>query len=195
MKALVPVIAIVGIIVAILLWGIGINNGLVTKDETVKSAWANVNTEYQRRYNLVDNLVSTVKGAAKFEQETLTKVIEARASATKVTISADNLDEASLARFQKAQGELSSALSRLMVVSEQYPDLKTSQNFMELQNELTRIENRVAVSVRDYNATVQMYNTAVRTFPSSLVAGFRNFPVRPTFQATPGSEVAPKVQF
>lgn len=195
MKALIPVLVILGILAAIFFWGVGINNGLVSKDEIVKREWANVNTEYQRRYNLVDNLVQTVKGAAKFEQETLTKVIEARAKATSVNFTAEQLTDENLAKFQQAQSQMTSALSRLMVVVEQYPDLKANQNFLELQNELTRIENRVAIAVRDYNTTVQDYNTSVRTFPSSLIASFRNFPVRSTFQATAGSEIAPKVQF
>lgn len=170
-------------------------NTMVTKDETVEAQWANVENAYQRRADLIPNLVNTVKGAANFEQETLTGVIEARAKATSVNISPDNLTPENLERFQQAQGQLSGALSRLLVSVERYPELKANQNFLELQAQLEGTENRISVERRKFNEAVQDYNTTVRSFPNNLMAGIFGFERKGHFQADPGSEKAPTVQF
>lgn len=170
-------------------------NSLVNKDEAVKNKWANVQSDYQRRSDLIPNLVNTVKGAANFEQTTLTKVIEARAKATSVNINPGELTPENVAKFQQAQGELSGALSRLLVTVEQYPDLKANQNFLNLQSQLEGTENRIKVSRNDFNASVQDYNQTVRGFPNNLYANMFGFHQRQPFQADPGSEKAPTVQF
>jgi len=170
-------------------------NNMVNLDEKVKTQWANVQSEYQRRADLIPNLVNTVKGAANFEQETLTKVIEARAKATSVNINADNLSPESMAQFQQAQGELSGALSRLLVSVERYPELKANQNFLDLQKQLEGTENRIKVSRNDFNTAVQGYNQSVRSFPNNLLAGMFGFAQRQAFQADAGAERAPNVQF
>jgi LemA protein len=168
---------------------------LVNKDEAVKSAWANVQTQYQRRADLIDNLVATVKGAANFEKETLTAVIEARASASKMTLNANDLTPEKLQQFQASQGQLSQALGRLMVVSEQYPELKANQNFLYLQREITGTENRIAFSRTSFNDAVQAYNITVRTFPNNLLAGMFGFQSKGMFEAEAGAQKASKVQF
>ena len=170
-------------------------NTMVTKDETVEAQWANVENAYQRRADLIPNLVNTVKGAANFEKETLTQVIEARAKATSVNISPDNLTPENIQRFQQAQGELSGALSRLLVSVERYPELKANQNFLELQAQLEGTENRISVERRKFNEAVQDYNTTVRSFPNNLMAGIFGFERKGHFQAEPGSDKAPTVQF
>ena len=170
-------------------------NTMVSKDETVEAQWANVENAYQRRADLIPNLVNTVKGAANFEKETLTQVIEARAKATSVTISPDNLTPENIERFQQAQGELSGALSRLLVSVERYPELKANQNFLELQAQLEGTENRISVERRKFNEAVQDYNTTVRSFPNNLMAGIFGFERKGHFQAEPGSDKAPTVQF
>ncbi len=170
-------------------------NSLVAYDEASNKAWADVEAAYQRRTDLIDNLVQTVKGAAKFEQETLTAVVEARAKATSVQFKADELTPENIAKFQAAQAQLSGALSRLLVVSEQYPDLKTNTQFGELMNELERTENRINIARRDYNEAVQNYNTQLRSFPANITAGMFKFKSKEMFKAEPGSEKAPKVQF
>ena len=170
-------------------------NSLVNLDENVKNKWANVQSDYQRRADLIPNLVNTVKGAANFEQETLTKVIEARSKATSVNINAGELTPEKMAQFQQAQGELSGALSRLLVSVERYPELKANQNFLDLQKQLEGTENRIKVSRNDFNGSVQQYNQTVRKFPNNLFAGAFGFPVRPPFQADAGAERAPSVQF
>jgi len=170
-------------------------NSLVAEDEVVKNAWANVQSDYQRRNDLVGNLVNTVKGAAKFEQETLTKVIEARSKATSVNISADQLTPENMEKFQAAQGEVSSALSRLLAVVESYPDLKANQNFLQLQNQLESIENEIRASRNSYNSTVNSYNTKVRSFPMNILGGMFGFKAKEPFKADPGAETAPKVEF
>ena len=190
-----------GIIILIaqfcLIGGCGCNgyNGIVKQDESVKKAWNNVQTEYQNRNDLVGNLVNTVKGAANFEQETLTKVIEARAKATSVNINADNLTPEKLAEFQQAQAQLSGSLSRLLVVAEQYPDLKATQNFTQLQGQLESIENNIKNSRKVFNEEINVYNTKVRSFPMNLLAGMFGFHAKPGFTADPGSEKAPTVDF
>ncbi|WP_162056071.1 LemA family protein [Pontibacter pamirensis] len=170
-------------------------NTLVEKDETVEAQWANVQNSYQRRADLVPNLVNTVKGAADFERGTLTDVIEARAKATSVNISPDNLTPENIERFQQAQGELSGALSRLLVSVERYPELRANQNFLELQAQLEGTENRISVERRKFNEAVQDYNTTVRSFPSNLMAGMFGFERKGHFEADPGAQQAPTVQF
>lgn len=170
-------------------------NTMVSKDETVEAQWANVENAYQRRADLIPNLVNTVKGAANFERETLTDVIEARAKATSVNISPDNLTPENIERFQQAQGELSGALSRLLVSVERYPELKANQNFLELQAQLEGTENRISVERRKFNESVQDYNTTVRSFPNNIMAGIFGFERKGHFQSDPGSDKAPTVEF
>ncbi|MBC5775786.1 LemA family protein [Pontibacter sp. KCTC 32443] len=170
-------------------------NEMVAKDENVEAAWANVQNAYQRRADLIPNLVNTVKGAANFEQETLTRVIEARAKATSVNISPDNLTPENIQRFQQAQGELSGALSRLLVTVEQYPDLKANRNFLELQAQLEGTENRISVERRKFNETVQDYNSYIRSFPRNIIAGMFDFEKKGYFEAEAGAQKAPTVQF
>jgi LemA protein len=170
-------------------------NTMVQKDETVETAWANVQNAYQRRADLIPNLVNTVKGAANFERETLESVINARAKATSIQLSADDLTPENLQRFQAAQNELGGALSRLLVSVERYPELKANQNFLELQSQLEGTENRISVERRKFNEAVQDYNTTVRSFPNNLMAGIFGFERKGHFQADPGAERAPTVQF
>lgn len=189
-----------GIIVIILLaivgfFGCSSYNGLVKKDETVQKAWGGVETQYQRRADLVDNLVSTVKGSANFEQETLTRVIEARAKATSVQVDASNLTPEKIDQFQAAQGELSGALSRLMVSVERYPELRTTEQFQTLMAQLEGTENRISNARNDYNAVVSTYNSSVRSFPTNLIAGIGGFQAKGYFKAAEGSQNAPKVDF
>ncbi len=170
-------------------------NGLVKQDEVVKNAWNNVQAEYQNRADLVPNLVNTVKGAANFEQETLTKVIEARAKATSIQLKAEDLTPENLAKFQQAQSELSGALSRLLVTVEKYPDLKAVQGFQDLQRQLEGIENNIKNSRKVFNEAVNTYNVKVRSFPMNLLAGMFGFSAKEGFQAEPGSDKAPEVKF
>lgn len=170
-------------------------NSLVKLDENVKLMWNNVQSNYQRRLDLIPNLVNTVKGAANFEQETLTGVVAARAKATSVQISADNLTPEKLAEFQRAQAGVTSTLGRLLAVAENYPDLKATQNFKDLQAQLEGTENRINNSRRDFNIAIQDYNTAVRRFPNNIIAGMFNFSVKEGFKADEGAEKAPEVKF
>lgn len=188
-------IVIIGLI--LLLGGCGCSgyNKMVGLDENVKAKWANVQSDYQRRADLIPNLVNTVKGAANFEQETLRQVTEARANATRTTISPENLTDANIQRFQQVQGELSSALSRLLVTVERYPDLKANQGYLNLQAQLEGTENRIKVSRNDFNTSVQQYNQAVRNFPTVVYAGMLGFSPKTPFQADPGAQNAPKVDF
>ena len=182
-------------LLAIVLWGVKVYNGMVTMNESVTSQWGNVETVYQRRSDLIPNFVSTVKGAANFEQQTLTQVIEARAKATSVTIDPKNLNEASMAQFQQAQGQISSSLARLMVVVEQYPELKATQNFRDLQVELEQTENRISVERRKYNEVAQTYNTYIKRFPQNTLAGMFGFDAKPYFKSDEGAAKAPEVKF
>ena len=191
----ITLIIIVIIFVSLFSWVKGTYNTMVTQDESVKTAWSQVENQYQRRMDLIPNLVNTVKGYATHEKETLEGVISARSEATKTTIDPSNLDEASLQRFQAAQGELSSALSRLMVVIERYPELKANQNFSELQAQLEGTENRITVERKRFNEVAQAYNTYIRSFPNNLLAGIFGFQTKAYFTAEPGSEKAPKVEF
>ncbi len=170
-------------------------NKMVSLDEGVTSQWANVENVYQRRMDLIPNLVNTVKGYADFEQQTLTQVIEARAKATQVTIDPTNLNESNIQQFQQVQGELSSALSRLLVSIERYPDLKANQNFLELQAQLEGTENRIAVERRKFNESVQTYNSYIRSFPRVIYAGWFGFEKKAYFEADPAAKQAPKVDF
>ncbi|MCL3852296.1 MULTISPECIES: LemA family protein [Parabacteroides] len=176
-------------------WVKGTYNTMVTQDEGVKTAWSQVENQYQRRMDLIPNLVNTVKGYATHEKETLEGVVSARAEATKTTIDPSNLNEESMKKFQAAQGELSSALSRLMVVLERYPDLKANQNFSELQAQLEGTENRISVERKRFNETAQSYNTYIRTFPTNILAGMFGFQPKAYFSAESGAEKAPKVEF
>ena len=183
-------------IAAVAIFVVGGINSIPRMDEKVNAAWAEVQNQYQRRTDLIPNLVETVKGYANFEQKTLTDVIQARANATKVTITPQNLsDPEAMKNFEAAQGRLSSALSRLLAVSERYPDLKANQNFMALQSQLEGTENRITVARRDYIATVQEYNTRVRTFPGVLWAHIYGVQPKQTFTAAEGSATPPAVKF
>jgi LemA protein len=183
------------IVLGLVSWGTKVYNNLVTQQEAVTSQWGNVETQYQRRADLIPNFVNTVKGAANFEQETLTRVIEARAKATQVTIDPTKMTARDLQQFQAAQGELSSALSRLMVVVEQYPELKATQNFRDLQVELEGTENRISVERRKFNEVVQLFNTNIKRFPQNIIAGMFGFQAKPYFEAMEGAEKAPEVKF
>ena len=173
----------------------GSYNSMVTMDEGVTAQWAQVENVYQRRADLIPNLVSTVKGYADFEKETLQGVIEARSKATSMTIDPSNLNAESIQQFQAAQDGLSSALSRLMVVVERYPDLKANQNFMELQTQLERTENRITVERRSFNEAAQGYNTYIRQFPKNLLASLFGFEKKAYFSSDEGAQNAPKVEF
>jgi LemA protein len=188
-------IIIIAILLVAILWGVRRYNGFVALEEGVTSQWANVENAYQRRADLIPNLVNTVKGYADFEQETLTQVIEARAKATSVTIDPSNLNPESIAAFEQAQDGLSSALSRLLVTIERYPDLKANQNFLELQAQLEGTENRIAVERRNFNLETQKFNTAIRRFPASMIAGITGFDQKGYFKGAEGTDVAPVVEF
>ena len=175
--------------------GCGQYNSLVQQDEVVKNAWNNVQSDYQRRADLIPNLVNTVKGEANFEQSTLTQVIQARASATQMKVDPADLTPEKLQQFQQAQGQLSQALGRLLVVSEQYPNLRANDAFRGLQAQLEGTENRIKVARNDYNAAVQTYNVQVRKFPTNLFAGMMGFKPKTGFTAEVGSERAPEVKF
>lgn len=191
-KTLWIVLAIVAVVV---IWGISSYNGLVNKQEGVATAWSNVETQYQRRADLIPNLVNTVKGYSTHEEQTLTKVVEARAKATSVTIDAKDLNEENLARYQQAQNELSGALKSLLAVTEAYPDLKANENFMNLQAQLEGTENRIATERKRYTESVREYNTAIKKFPTTIYAGWFGFDEKPQFKAEAGSEKAPEVSF
>lgn len=170
-------------------------NTMVQKEEQVASSWSQVENQYQRRADLIPNLVNTVKGAADFEKSTLTQVIEARAKATSIQVDANELNPEQIQKFQQAQEQLSGALSRLLVAVERYPDLKANQNFLELQAQLEGTENRIAVERNRFNETVQDYNSYIRKFPQNLIAGMFDFERKGYFEAQAGSEQAPTVEF
>lgn len=186
----------IGIVVVLLvLWSVSLYNGLISKEEAVNAQWANVETAYQRRADLIPNLVNTVKGYADFEQETLTQVIEARAEATSVNVDPSNLSPEAIAQFEQAQQGLSSALSRLLVTVERYPDLKASQNFLELQSQLEGAENRISVERRKYNNIARDFNTAIRRIPRRFFAGMAGMEKRGYFESAEGADTAPEVSF
>ena len=187
---------VVGLVLIALVWGISVNNALVRKDVTVDQAWSDVENVYQRRLDLIPNLVETVKGAAAFEERTFREVTEARARASQIVLSPEMLsDPQALARFEQVQGELSGALSRLLATVENYPQLKATEAYRDLLAQLEGTENRIAVERRRYNEAVGEFNRSVRVFPASLIAGMRGFAPKATFRAQPGAEQAPKVQF
>ena len=182
-------------ILGFLNWGIKTYNSFIGLEEGVSGQWANVENVYQRRSDLIPNLVATVKGYAEHEQETLTGVVEARAKASSVTVDPTNLTPESLAAFQQAQEGVSSALSRLLVTVERYPELKANQNFLELQSQLEGTENRIAVERRKFNEITRGFNTSIRKFPNSVIAGITGFDQKGYFEAVEGSDVAPVVEF
>ncbi|MFL0206997.1 LemA family protein [Aquirufa sp. 2-AUSEE-184A6] len=186
---------VLGVIALVIFWGIGSRNSMATSDQDVKAKWANVQSAYQRRADLIPNLVKTVQGVANFEKSTLTAVIEARASATQMKLDSKDLSPENLQKYQAAQSSLGGALSRLMVVAENYPQLKATENFSELQAQLEGTENRIKEERDNFNSAVQAYNTLIVTFPNSLIASFSGFAEKGFFQAEAGSEKAPEVNF
>lgn len=195
-KGLIVVGGIAVVLLLIVMWGVGRYNGLVKMDEGVNGAWAQVQNQYQRRMDLIPNLVATVQGVANFEKSTLQAVIEARAKATQVTLSPQLLnDPQAFQKFEQSQGALSSSLSRLLVTVEQYPTLKANENFLQLQSQLEGTENRISVERKRFNEVVQEFNASIRMFPNSIIAGFTGFQQKQYFQSSPGAETAPKVQF
>lgn len=194
-KGLITLLVVLGAVLLVFLWAKNSYNSMVTKEEGVTSAWAQVENVYQRRADLIPNLVVTVKGYAAHEQETLEGVVNARAKATQTTIDPANLTEESMKQFQAAQGELGSALQRLMVVVERYPDLKANQNFLELQAQLEGSENRITVERQKFNETARAYNTYIRQFPKNILSGIFGFERKAYFEAAEGAETAPKVEF
>ena len=195
MKKYLPLIIIAVVAFGIYSWAVGFNNTAVEKQETAKTQWANVESAYQRRADLIPNLVNTVKGYASHEKETLEGVINARAKATSTTIDPSNVTPQQMAAFQQNQSGLSSALSKLMVVVEKYPDLKANQNFLELQSQLEGTENRINVERNRYNGLVKEYNILIRKFPAKLLAGMFGFESMMLFEAAEGSDIAPTVEF
>lgn len=189
------IIIIVAVVAVIAIWAVSSYNGLVSSEENVKSAWSQVENVYQRRLDLIPNLVATVKGYAQHESETLEGVVAARSKATQITVDPDQLTEESIAAFQEAQGEIGAALGRLLAISENYPDLKANQNFSELQAELAGTENRIATERRKYNETAKAYNTMVRRFPRNILASMFGFGQKGYFEADENASAAPKVEF
>ena len=183
------------VIALVAIWGISSYNGLVSMDENVSNSWANVETQYQRRSDLIPNLVNTVKGYAKHESETLESVMAARSQATQVKIDPSNCTPQQLAAYQKAQGDVTTALGKLLAITENYPDLKANQSFLELQSQLEGTENRINVARKDFNDTAKKYNTSLRRFPRNIIASMFGFEKRNYFEAEAGAEKAPKVEF
>ena len=183
------------IVVIIIFWGIGGYNGMVSLDEGVQNKWADVETQYQRRADLIPNLVNTVKGYAAHESQTLENVVKARSEASSVKVDPQNITPEKLAEYQKAQSGVSSALGRLMVIVEKYPDLKANQNFLELQSQLEGTENRINTARRDFNEAAKGFNTEIRRFPKNILAGIFGFEKKSYFEAEKGAEKAPEVQF
>lgn len=183
------------VIVLVALWGISSYNRLVGMDENVSNQWANVETQYQRRSDLIPNLVNTVKGYAKHESQTLEAVMAARSQATQVKIDPSNCTPQQLAAYQKAQGDVTTALGKLLAITENYPDLKANQNFLELQSQLEGTENRINVARKDFNDSAKEYNTSLRRFPRNIIVSMFGFEKRNYFEAEAGAEKAPKVEF
>ncbi len=189
------IVTILAVLAILAVWFVKMYNGLVSKEEAVSSAWSQVENVYQRRMDLIPNLVNTVKGAADFEQSTLQEVVAARAAATQVKVDPSQLSEENIARFQQAQDALSSSLSRLLVSVERYPDLKATQNFRDLQAQLEGTENRITVERQKFNQAVQTFNTDIRRFPRNIVANMFGFEKKGYFEANEGAETAPVVDF
>ncbi|MBL4939739.1 MAG: LemA family protein [Lutibacter sp.] len=194
-KWLIPLIIVGVILYTVYSWAVGFNNTAVEMNENVSESWGNVQTAYQRRNDLIGNLVNTVKGAADFEKETLTSVIEARAKATSINIDPSKISPAQLAQFNQVQGGLSGALKSLLVTVERYPDLKANQNFLKLQDELASTENQILTARTRLNEATKPYNTHVKKFPNSILAGIFNFEGKPYFDAEVGADKAPEVEF
>ena len=192
-KGCIVLVVIVALIAIVGFWAVGVRNSFVEQEQTVNAKWSNVETVYQKRANLIPNLERTVKSYAKFEQETLTKVVEARSKATSINIDPTNMTEADMAIFLLAQGELSGALSRLMAVVESYPNLKADQQYINFQREYTAIENSIRSETVYYNDAAKEYNTNIKTFPNNVIANFFNFKEKPYFKAEAGAEKAPSV--
>ena len=188
-------IIVIAVVVLLAIFCISSYNSMVSQDEAVGTAWSNVENQYQRRADLIPNLVNTVKGYAAHEKETFDAVVSARAKATQTTVSIDDLTPEKMAAYQRAQGEIGSALSRLLAVTENYPELKANENFKELQAQLEGTENRISVERRKFNETAREYNTNIRRFPKNIVASMFGFEKRPYFEAEEGSEKAPEVKF
>ena len=188
-------IILIAAVAIIAFWGISAYNGLVKMDEGVNTAWSNVENQYQRRADLIPNLVNTVKGYASHEKETLEAVLAARSKATQMTIDPENLTPERLQEYQKAQGEIGAALGRLLAITEAYPDLKANQNFLELQAQLEGTENRISVERRNFNEVAKTYNTSIRTFPKTIIASMCGFDKRPYFEAEEGANKAPEEKF
>lgn len=194
-KKFIPIIIVAAVVVILVAWAISAYNGLVIKDENCSKQWSKVESQYQRRMDLIPNLVNTVKGYASHEEATLLKVIEARNQASQIKVDAENMTQEQLNNFQQTQEDLSSAIRGLNIVVEQYPDLKANQNFLELQSQLEGTENRIAVERQRYSDVVNEYNTSVRRFPNSVFASMFGFDKKPYFEAQSGAENAPKVEF
>lgn len=194
-KSTVIILCIVAVVAAIAFWGIGKYNALVTGEENVETSWAQVENQYQRRSDLIPNLVSTVKGYAEHESSTLESVVAARAKATQITIDPSKATAEQLMAYQNAQGELTQALGRLLALSESYPDLKANKNFLELQAQLEGTENRIAVARNAFNSASKEFNVLIRKFPGNIIANMCGFEQRPYFEAEAGAEKAPKVEF
>ena len=188
-------IVVLGVLAIVIIWGVGRYNAIITAEENVNTAWSQVENQYQRRADLIPNLVETVKGYAAHESATLEDVIAARAKATQVVVDPTNATAEQIAAFQAAQGELSQALGRLMAISENYPDLKASQNFAALQSQLEGTENRITVARNNFNEMARQFNTMIRRFPTNLIANAMNAEKRPYFEANDGADKAPLVQF
>ena len=194
-KGLVILLVVGAVLAGLFFWFQGNYNNMVKMDEGVQAAWSQVENVYQRRADLIPNLVATVKGYAAHEQETLEGVISARSKATQITVDAENLTPDELAKYQKAQGELGAALGKLLAITENYPELKANENFLSLQSQLEGTENRIAVERKKYNETARNYNTEIRQFPKNIVAGMFGFEKKPYFEAQEGAQQAPVVAF
>ena len=194
-KSTIVTLSVAGVILLIVIWMISGYNGLVSAEEEVNKAWSNVENQYQRRADLIPNLVNTVKGYASHEKETLDAVTQARTRATQLTVQADELTPEKIKEYQQVQGEVGAALGRLIAISEAYPDLKANQNFLELQAQLEGAENRISVERRKFNDAAKEYNASIRSFPRNLLAGMFGFERRPYFESAEGSESAPVVAF
>ncbi len=194
-KKFLPWIVVLGVLAILVMWGVGRYNSIITAEENVETAWSQVENQYQRRMDLIPNLVETVKGYAAHESETLENVVAARAKATQIVIDPTQATPEQLAAYQQAQGQLSQALGKLMAVAESYPDLKASQNFATLQSQLEGTENRITVARNNFNEVARQFNTLIRRFPTNIIANMMGAEKRPYFEATQGAEQAPKVQF
>ena len=194
-KSTIIILAVIAVVAVVAVWAVTGYNRLVKADEAVSTAWSNVENQYQRRADLIPNLVNTVKGYAAHEKETLDAVVAARTRATQVAVDAENLTPEMLQEYQKAQNEVGTALGRLIAIAEAYPDLKANANFLELQAQLEGTENRISVERRNFNEVAKKYNTSIRTFPRNMLAGMFGFEKRPYFEAQEGAENVPVVQF